>query len=182
MVPIEMYPTIKKGSTILDSIIRLHESVKNAPPNIPLFQAVLVVDDDNKVIGKIGHFSILKGLEPKYKDLFELDKLSRLNLSLSFIESFFEKFSLWADLHIDLYSIASKTKVEDIMQPIEECVNEDDSLPMAIHKILMLQCYTVLVKRDKEIVGILRTADLINEIENSILNECKNLSNKAEDQ
>ncbi len=172
MVPIEKYPTIKKGFSMLDAIVKLNEAVKNAPPNIPPFRAILVLDEDNKVIGKVGHFAILKGLEPKYNNLFDVEKLSRVNLSSSFIETLYEKFSLWTGISVDLCQIASETKVEDIMQPIAESVDEEETLPMVIHKIIMWQCLSVLVKRGNEIVGILRTSDLINEIENRILNEC----------
>lgn len=176
MVPIEMYPTIQKGASMLDAIVLLHEAVKKAPPNIPPFRAVLVLDDEKKVIGKVGHFAILKGLEPKYKDLFDVEKLSRINLSPAFIETLFEKFSLWHELPIDLCTVASQIKVEDIMQPIEESVDEEETLPMVMHKIIMWQCLSVLVKRGNEVVGILRTSDLINEIENCILAECKKLN------
>jgi CBS domain-containing protein len=180
MVPIEMYPTLKEGATMMDAIIKLHEAVKNAPPNVPQFRAVLVLDEDNKVIGKVGHFAILKGLEPKYKDLLDMEKLSRINLSSSFIETLYEKFSLWNELPMDLCTIASRTKVEDIMQPIEESVDEEETLPLAIHKIIMWQCLSVLVKRGNEVVGILRTSDLINEIENCILTECRKLNKNGD--
>jgi hypothetical protein len=68
----------------------------------------------------------------------------------------------------------------DIKQPIEESVDEDETLPMAIHKIIMWQCLSVLVKRGNEVVGILRTSDLINEIENCILKECVKLDKNKE--
>ncbi|MCX7908714.1 MAG: hypothetical protein N2560_04265 [Ignavibacteria bacterium] len=180
MVPIEMYPTIRKGASMLDAIVRLNEAVKNAPPNVPQYRAVLVLDENNKVIGKVGHFAFLKGLEPKYKDLFDIDKLSRVSLSPDFIETLFEKFSLWQEPTIDLCSLASKIKVEDIMQSVEESVDEDETLPLAIHKILMWQCLSVLVKRGNEVVGILRTSDLINEIENCILTECGKLNKNGD--
>ena len=180
MVPIEKYPTIHKDATMVEAILKLHEAVKTAPPEIPPFRAVLVVDEDGKVIGKVGHFAFLKGLEPKYKNLFDVDKLSRVNLSSKFIETFFEKFSLWHEIPMDLCSVASSIKVLDIKQPIEESVDEDETLPMAIHKIIMWQCLSVLVKRGNEVVGILRTSDLINEIENCILKECVKLDKNKE--
>jgi len=180
MVPIEKYPTIHKDATMVEAILKLHEAVKTAPPEIPPFRAVLVVDEDGKVIGKVGHFAFLKGLEPKYKNLFDMDKLSRVNLSSKFIETLFEKFSLWHEIPMDLCSVASSIKVLDIMQPIEESVDEDETLPMAIHKIIMWQCLSVLVKRGNEVVGILRTSDLINEIENCILKECVKLDKNKE--
>jgi CBS domain-containing protein len=180
MVPIEKYPTIHKDATMVEAILKLHEAVKNAPPEIPPFRAVLVVDEDGKVIGKVGHFAFLKGLEPKYKNLFDVDKLSRVNLSSKFIETLFEKFSLWHEIPMDLCSVASNIKVLDIMQPIEESVDEDETLPMAIHKIIMWQFLSVLVKRGNEVVGILRTSDLINEIENCILKECVKLDKNKE--
>jgi hypothetical protein len=51
---------------------------------------------------------------------------------------------------------------------------------MAIHKIIMWQCLSVLVKRGNEVVGILRTSDLINEIENCILKEYVKLDKNKE--
>ncbi len=172
MIPVEKYPTVDKNSTMLDAILTLKKESEKAPSDIPQFRAVLVLDENKKVIGKVGHFAFLKGLEPKYQDLFDIDKLSRAKLSSNFIESLFEKFSLWQDTPFDLCSIASKIKVSDIMQPISEHVEEEESVSKTIHKIIMWQCLSVLVTRNEEVVGILRTSDIYQAIENYLTTEC----------
>lgn len=173
MIPVEQYPTIDKDATMLDAILTLKQKREGASPELPAFRAVLVLDENKKVIGKVGHFAFLKGLEPKYQDLFDIDKLSRAKLSSNFIESLFEKFSLWQETPLDLCSVASKTKVSEIMQPISEHVEADESVAKVIHKIIMWQCLSVLVTDGNEVVGILRASDVYQAIENYITTECK---------
>ncbi len=177
MIPIEQYPTIDKNATMLDAILTLKKAQEKASPELPPFRAVLVLDENKKVIGKVGHFAFLKGLEPKYQDLFDIDKLSRARLSSNFIESLFEKFALWQETPLDLCSTASKIRISEIMQPIAEHVEEEESIAKTIHKIIMWQCLSVLVVRGDEVVGILRTSDIYQAIENYITTECKKINN-----
>ena len=67
-----------------------------------------------------------------------------------------------------------KAKVKDHMQaPSEgEFVSETDTLNIAIHRIVMGRHHSLLVVREKEIVGILRSTDLFNALYD-MMAECK---------
>lgn len=169
MIPVEKYPRIHKDASVYDAIITLKNAQETDLPNSFRFRAVLVLDDNHKVIGKVGHFTFLKALEPKYKLVFDMDKLSRANLSSNFIDSMMDHFDLWDDT-IDMCHIAKSTKVSEVMRSIDEHIEDDSTIGEAIHKILMWQSLSVLVTHGKEIVGILRLSDIYAEVENYILN------------
>jgi CBS domain containing-hemolysin-like protein len=59
-----------------------------------------------------------------------------------------------------------QTKIKDFMYtPTEgEFVEQDASLDEAIHQLIMGHHHSLLVTRDKEIVGILRLKDMFSEI------------------
>jgi CBS-domain-containing membrane protein len=169
MIPVDEYPRVKQTASIYEAMLILKTEQKKQPPAKPAFRAVLVLDDEELVVGKVGHSTFLKALEPRYKDVFDMDKLSRVQLSSNFIDSIKQHFNLWSD-NIDLCHIAKTTVISEIMRPVEEHVRTDETLAEAIHKFLMWQCLSVLVTSGNEVVGILRLSDIYSEMENYILN------------
>lgn len=172
MIPVDNYPTIHEDATMLDAIIQLKSSQNNRKEEQQPFRAVLVLNAKKEIVGKIGHLSFLKAFEPKYDNVFDMDKLTRASLKGNFLESLMEKFSLWDDSTVDLCKVANTLKVKDIMQPISENIDENESVFKAIHKLVMWQSLSVLVSRGREIIGILRLSDIYNEIENYVINSC----------
>lgn len=173
MIPVADYPTVNQDATMLDAIRILRASQSRVPEGAQAFRAVLVEDNTGRIIGKVGHLSFLKALEPKYNLVFDMEKLTRANLSSNFVETMMDHFQLWDEGSLDLCLLASGVNIVDIMQPVIENVDENETLPKAIHKIIMWGSLSVLVTKGLEIVGILRLSDIYNEIEEYIINECK---------
>jgi predicted transcriptional regulator len=173
MVKIGDYPTVPQEATIFDAIMTLHQAQEKLPANAQPFRAVLILNEKNEVIGKIGHLGFLKALEPKYNTIFDMEKLSRASLSSNFLGSIMEHYQLWKTDSLDLCSVVQKIKVKDVMKPVEENIEEDTSIGEAIHKIIMWQCLSVLVRKGEKIVGILRLSDVYDDIENHIISYCK---------
>jgi len=168
MIPVDEYPKVRQTASIYDAMQTLKAEQQKQPPGKPAFRAVLVLNSEDRVVGKVGHATFLKALEPRYKDVFDMDKLSRVQLSSKFIDSIKEHFNLWTG-EVDLCRVARTTPISEIMRPIEEHVEADATLAEAIHKFLMWQCLSVLVTSGNEIVGILRLSDIYSEMENHIL-------------
>ena len=124
MIPVADYPTIHQDATLKEAIKILREAQKDAPRPVQRFRAVLALNDDNKIVGKVCYLSFLRALEPKYYSVFDLDKLTRASLSSNFVDSLFEQFSLWDDDSFDLCKIAETVKVKEIMNPVEENIDE----------------------------------------------------------
>lgn len=166
MLPIKDYPSVKLGTSLFEAILQLSEAQRQIPKDLQPFRAVLVVDENNKIIGKIGQLAFLKGLEPRYSSLGDLQILSKAGISPELINSMVEHLSFWDDSLTEICQRAKKIKVEDVMHPASENIDENATLAEAGHKIVMTQALSILVNQGSTIVGILRLSDLFSEITN----------------
>lgn len=173
MIPIGEYPTVDQGGSLLDAIHSLEKAQAARPQNIEPYRAVLVVDANKRIVGKLGHLAFLKAFEPKYNLVTDIDKLAQANLSSDFINTIMDHYDLWSDSFFDVCSKAHNIKVLDVMHSVQESIDENASLPEAIHKIIMWQSLSVLVSRGNDIIGIIRLSDLYNEIAHYVTNVCE---------
>ena len=88
--------------------------------------------------------------------------LSRFGLSNDFLSSMLEQFCLWDESAEELVKKASKLKVKEIMYSLSEgeFVNETASIAEAIHKLILGHHQSLLVSKDKKVIGILRLSDV----------------------
>jgi CBS domain-containing protein len=167
MVPLEEYAVVPDTATMLDALEALEKSQTKLPPGKQHHRAVLIVDNNRKVIGKIGHLGFLRALEPKYSILGDMGKLSRVGLEPKFISSMMENFRFFEENLTDLCQRACHIKVVDVMRPVEENIDENATINEAIHKLVMWQTLSLLVTREgngKEVIGLLRLSDVFEEI------------------
>lgn len=172
MVPLEGYPVVSEEATLLEAVVALDEAIKKLAPGRQKHRAVLVLDKNKKVSGKIGHLAFLKALEPKYNVLGDLKALARVGISPEFIDSMMQNYNLFQDNISDLCRRAAFLKAKDVMHPVSENIDENASLAEGIHKIVMHQSLSILVMRKGDVVGILRISDLFEEL----TREMKNIS------
>ncbi len=170
MLPLDDYAVVQEDATMLDAIYALDESNKKLPPNRQPHRAVLITNHEGKIVGKLGHLAYLHGLEPKYRKIGDLGTLSRVGLSSEFINSMMDNMNLWKEKFSGYVQRAKQTMVKDVMHPVTENINVEASLSEAVHKIVMYQTLSILVTKEKKIVGILRLADLYKEITDGIKN------------
>jgi len=171
MLPLEEYALVSEEDTLYDAFIALEEAQEKRPEGRQKHRAVMVRDKENKIVGKLGHLGFLKALEPGYKDLGQLDIVSKAGLTKEFITSMMKNFDLLQD---DMDEIQKKTKtikIKDVMRPMTEHVDVNDTINEAIHKIIMWQVLSCLVTKGDKIVGILRISDLFDEVSRNILKD-----------
>ena len=164
MVHLDDYAVVNKDASLMDAVEALEKAQKNLPPNRQPYRAVLVVDENRDVIGKIGQLAFIRALEPKYNIIKDLDKLASAGVSGEFVSSMMEHFSLFEESLDDLCGKARGILVKDVMHPIEEHIDEDAPLSEAIHKMVVYQTLSILVTKDKKAVGLLRLSDLFEEV------------------
>jgi CBS domain-containing protein len=169
MLPLEEYAVVSEDETLYDAFIALDQAQLKLPKGRQKHRAVLVKNRKNEIVGKLGHLGFLKALEPGYKNLGELDIVSKAGLTKEFITSMMKNFELLQD---DLDEIRKRTKtikMKDVMRPMTEQVDINDTINEAIHKIIMWQILSVLVTKAGKVVGILRLSDLFDEVSRSII-------------
>lgn len=164
MVPIDQYAVVSQTATVHDAIMALDEAQKNLPPGRQPYRAVLVIDAQKNVIGKIGQLGFLKALEPKYNVLGDMEKLARAGVSPEVIASMMDHYRLFQDNLSDLCERASTMRVAAVMRPVTESIDADAPLSDAIHQLVVQQTLSVLVRRCGRTVGLLRLSDLFDAV------------------
>ncbi len=74
---------MNKDTSLLEVILSLKEKKEK---NANFHSTVFITDDRGKFIGKISILDILRGIEPKYKEVSDVD-LSRFGYSEDFVLS-----------------------------------------------------------------------------------------------
>jgi len=170
MVSLSEYATVSEDATLYEAVTALEKAQEKYEQSHYPHRAILVYNKKNKIIGKISQLDILRALEPKYEKIIESRSLSRFGYSTKFMESIFHQYKLWESPLKDLCRKAGKLKVKNFMTiPAEsEYIPEDRNLDEAIHNLVMGNYQSLLVTREKEIVGILRLTDIFREISREI--------------
>ena len=172
MVPLEEYAVVSHEATLIEALRALEKAQMTLKPGKHRHRAILVLDKDKRVIGKIGHLGFLKALEPKYNILGDMGKLSRVGLDAAFINSMMENFRFFQDDLCDLCKRARHINVVDVMHPVTESIDENTSLSEAIHDMVMWSTLSVLVTRGRDVVGLLRLSDVFQEVADFMKKEC----------
>ncbi len=164
MVPLSRYGVVKRTATLLDAILEFDKAMEKRDRRRQPPRAILVVNRNGRVVGKIGQMAFLKALEPQHGILTDMSKLSGAGVSEQFIASVTKHYRFFQD---DLHSLCARArhiKVEDIMHPLTEHIDENATLSEAIYRFVMWDTLSILVTKGDEAVGLLRLSDLSQEI------------------
>ncbi|MDM8554863.1 CBS domain-containing protein [Desulfococcaceae bacterium HSG7] len=162
MVPLEEYATVPLDATLYDAIIALEKAQAAFDPKKHKHRAILVLDADGKVVGKISIFDILIALEPKYGQSEAEGVLARSGYSSELIDSMLKDNTLWSEPLNFICDRAPELNVRDFMETPSDGVYIDEKSAMgeAIHQIVIQKHHSLLVTREGEVVGILRLTDV----------------------
>lgn len=162
MVPLAECGTLHKEATLHEAVLALEKAQQEARRH----NAVLILDDNQDVVGKIEQLDAIRGFEPEYRNMGELRGLSRSGFSARFIKSMIDKYNLWESALGDICRKAANAKVTDmIYSPTAlEYVEEDATLDQAAHQFVIGHHQSLLVTRADKVIGILRLADIFTEI------------------
>ena len=161
MVPLSEYATVSKEATLFEAVAALKNAQDRYDKEQYRHRAVLIYDEDNRIVGKVSQLDILRALEPKYETMGNIG-MRRLGFTPQFLKSMLEQYKLWDAPLEDICRKAAKIKVKNFMYtPTEgEYIDENASLNEAIHQLVMGHHQSVLVTSAGRIVGILRLTDI----------------------
>lgn len=162
MVPIEEYATVSQESTLYEAVLALEKAQMAFDPSKHKHRAILVLDREKNVVGKLVIFDILMALEPKYGELEAKGVLSRSGYSPEIINSMLKDNFLWSEPLEFICGRASKLNVSDCMEVPADGVylDENATLDEAIHQLVTCRYQSLLVTREEKVVGILRLSDV----------------------
>jgi predicted transcriptional regulator len=173
MVPLSEYATVPKGSTLFEAVLALEKAQEEFDHIKYKHRGVLILDDENRVIGKLGHMDVLRALEPKPDKENGSKGLGQFGFSHHLVTRLRVQGYLKAAPLGDLCKKAVELKVEDLMQTTAEgeMIDHEASLDLAIHQLVLGNHISLLVTQEKNVIGILRLADVFAAVYHS-MKEC----------
>jgi CBS domain-containing protein len=167
MIPLEDYATVSHDATLRDAVLALETAHEKLSARHYKHRAVLVLDDDGKVVGKLSMHDVIVALEPAYRQLGDYRTFHRSGLSPEFLKSIQQSFAMWEHPLSDICEKAGRQPVGNVMySPTdEEHVEAEATLDEAIHQMVVGSHQSLLVTRGEgNVVGVLRLTDVFREV------------------
>lgn len=175
MVPLEEYAMVSKDAFLYDAVLALDKAQWEFEKSRYKHRAILVYDENKKIVGKLSQLDVLRALEPKYRDMQDQQTATaRFGFSKKFMQSIMSQYELWSEPLNDICKRAPQIKVSEVMYtPSEkEYVDENASLGEAVHMLVMGHHQSLLVTKKDTIVGILRLTDVFTAVE-QMMHDCR---------
>jgi len=162
MVPLSEYATVSEGATLLETLLALEKAQEEFQHTRYSHRAVLILDKNKHVIGKLSQLDFLRALEQENEHIEQINSISKFGFSPKAIIAFQEKHRIKSTPIEKTLLTAAKLKVEDFMRsPSEgEYIKESTSLDIAIHQFTTGLYISLLVTKGKDITGVLRLSDV----------------------
>jgi CBS domain-containing protein len=174
MVPLSDYATVSEDATLGEAVAALKASQAGLDPGKHPHRAILILNKQNNVVGKISLLSILRALEPKYDEMLSDKGPWHLGFTRKFQKAMFESLRLWQDPLEQICKKAAGVRVRTFMAaPLEsEMIEIDAPLGEAVHQLVIGHHQSLLVTDAGRIVGVLRLADVFQAVADAVL-ECQ---------
>ncbi|MFP4529430.1 MAG: CBS domain-containing protein [Candidatus Kapaibacterium sp.] len=160
MIPLDNYPHIPYWFTIRQAIAEIQHSVLEINGRKSLARAVLVFDEEYKLLGMVRRRDILCGLEPESffaKHAHHSKQLFNVEFDPNLLEV--------ARDHLSEQVVTQANKsVSEIMVPIGHTVDYSDHLVKIIYEMNINKYSMMPVMKDGVVVGVIRTVEVMNEI------------------
>ena len=171
MVPVAEYATVHEDQTLGEAVITLAKVREKRRMRGEDYRprGLLVLGQENRVVGKLSQMDIIMDLEPRYRTTTGSEALAHTataGLSPALLKSMMEWYSLWDESFEQRCQKVLNMKAKDCMHlpRKDEYVGEEEPLEVAIHQMVMGRHQHLLVTKDREIVGILRLTDLFERV------------------
>ncbi len=160
MIPLDKYPHIPYWFTMREAIAIIHHSTLEINGRQSLARALLVFNEEYKLLGMLRRRDVLKALDPE--ELFSKPakyskKLFSIDMDPELLEVSFERM-------IKALQDKAESPVSEIMVPVHYTVQHDDHLMKIIFEMDKSQSSLIPVMKDDVVIGVIRTVEIMNEI------------------
>jgi CBS domain-containing protein len=170
MVPLSEYATVSQDATLSEAVQALREAQASYDQSKYRHRAILIYDENNRIVGKVSFISILRGLEPKYDTMLSDKGPMHLGFTKTFQRAIIQQLRLWDDPLQDLCAKAASVKVKSFMATPgpDERIALDATLNEAIHFLVMGHHQSLIVVDGDEVVGLLRLTDVFDLVADAV--------------
>ncbi|MBW1695675.1 MAG: CBS domain-containing protein [Deltaproteobacteria bacterium] len=174
MTPLSEYETISAEATLFEAAWALKQAQQAYEQREKRHRMLLITDRRGEAVGKLSQLDVLRVLEPKKKHIEESKSLSRFGFSPNYLKPMLDLCGFWEKPLIDLCRESGRLQVKRLIHgPAKvDCIDENATLPEAIHQMAGEHHQSLLVTGKDRIVGVLRQTDLFMEVAET-LSECE---------
>ena len=167
MIPIEDYAVISEDATIGEALRVMYEMSEKLSQKQYKHQAIQVRDVKGNIVGRLTQADILRGLEPKYKDI------GGTYMSPLMKEKVTDMMAMLPDkTFIQRCKTQRHKPVREFMTTVTFSIDENETISHALHIMLISDHRSLLVTREgKESVGVLRLTDIYLLVRDAILED-----------
>jgi len=176
MVPLAEYATISQEATLNEAIRALEAAQAQFDASRYRHRAILALDDDGKVVGKLTQMDTIKAMDPDYVEKLDEVSLARFGISSEYLERTLTEHEIQALSLPDLCRGVGRLRVADVMHsPAEgEYIDIEASMQETVRRFDTTGQHSLLVTQDECIIGVLRLTDVFAAI-------CQAVKDAAED-
>lgn len=160
MIPLDNYPHIPYWFSIRQAAAEIHHSSLEINGRKSLARAVLVFDEEYKLLGMVRRRDIIRGLNPEK----ELEKPSKHSRSYVDIHTDPELLEISFNSLVNKLPEMADKPVSDIMTPVKTTLNSDDHIMKIIYEMNEHKASMLPVMEEDVVVGVVRTVEVMNEI------------------
>jgi len=162
MLPPERYPHCRLTCTIREAVVALSASaVKLQDGYIMLPRYVLVLDDDDRLVGVVSRRELLKGLIPHLHE--DREAAAHIRELVPFGGSMPTEVAIrWTSLFSRSAIEASMTPIQSVMVPIKGTVQVDDTLSTVISTMLFHRVDLVAVLDGEKVAGVVLMTNIFD--------------------
>jgi DNA-binding response OmpR family regulator len=165
MIPLDDYATVSEDASILEAFNALEEAQRSFHPDRYRHMAILVLDKDQHVVGKLSQHDIIQALEPQYREIKDRQTTAsdHFGFSPAFVEEVALQFTAWDRPLQNLYKKALEQKVRTFMyKPVDgDYIEVSATINETIHRLIVGKHQSLLVTDGPAgIVGIVRLTDV----------------------
>jgi hypothetical protein len=104
MVLLSEYATVSEDASLFEAVLALEKAQENFEDKHTRYRhrAILILDKDGQVVGKLSQLDVLRALEPRYQEMIQGEGLHRFGFSKEFEKSILEDYHLFANPLDDL--------------------------------------------------------------------------------
>jgi CBS domain-containing protein len=170
MVPLSEYATVSQDATLSDAVLALKKAQASYDQSKYRHRAILIFDENQRIVGKVSFISILRGLEPKYDSMLSDKGSMHLGFTQTFQRAIIEQLQLWEEPLDHLCAKSANVKVKSFMATLgpDEQIPMDATLNEAIHYLVMGHHQSLMVMDGEQVVGLLRLTDVFDLVAEAI--------------
>ncbi len=173
MIELSKFPAISRDSLFIEAHAALEKAHDDYLSGRSKFRTLLVHDEKGSIVGKLSPMDLVQGLEPKYADVIDPNRL-KFKDTLYVIQSMKQQKVLWDKPLDNLCQVAQNTRIRDFLKfPTEgHKVKKDESLDSALHLFVVARHDSLFVVEGAKLVGLLLFSDVYKYISDKIKHSC----------